>query len=151
MGIEFDFVTADDKPALLGVSKIELVETVQMTLDKMSYKVHTAANHGELLHRFAQIAYQLVILEECFACTGLDTHESLSALRKMTMNNRRHAVFVLIGESMATFNPLQAFQLGVHAVIHPNEIFLLNQLVEKAVADNDLFLNTFRNAQLQLT
>ena len=45
------------------------------------------------------------------------------------------------------FNPLQAFQYGVHAVVNPSEMFLLIQLIQKAVADNDLFLNIFRDAQ----
>jgi hypothetical protein len=63
---------------------------------------------------------------------------------------RRHAVAILFGFSLATFNPLQAFQQGVHAVVNPSEMFLLIQLVQKAVADNDMFLHTLREAQKRL-
>ena len=42
---------------------------------------------------------------------------------------------------------MQAFQQSVHAVINSSEIFLLKQLIEKAVADNDLFLHSFREVQ----
>jgi hypothetical protein len=48
---------------------------------------------------------------------------------------------------MATFNPMQAFQLCVHAVVNPSEMFLLIQLIQKAVADNDMFLHTYREVQ----
>jgi hypothetical protein len=42
---------------------------------------------------------------------------------------------------------MEAFKHSVHAVINSSEMFLLKQLVEKAVADNDLFLHSFREVQ----
>jgi hypothetical protein len=42
---------------------------------------------------------------------------------------------------------MEAFKHSVHAVVNSAEMFLLKQLVEKAVADNDLFLHTFRDVQ----
>jgi hypothetical protein len=144
---DFEFITANDKPALLGLSTPELQETAKTAFDQLGYKVHTAINHGELLYKFAQTPYQVVVLEELFSATKPEENESLITLQHMPMNLRRHAVLVLFGFSMATFNPLQAFQCGVHAVVNPSEMFLLIQLIQKAVADNDLFLHTFREAQ----
>ena len=149
MTVNFDFVTSSDKPALLGLTTPELLDTANKALDQLGYKVHTAVNHGEFLHKFVQIPYQLVILEEEFS-GGAEQNESLMTLQRMPMNLRRHAVIVLFGYSLATFNPLQAFQRGVHAVVNPSEVFLLIQLVQKAVADNDIFLHTFREAQKHL-
>lgn len=142
----FEFITAGDKPALLGLSTPELQETAKTAFDQLGYKVHTAINHGELLYKFSQIPYQVVVLEELFSAGKPEENESLITLQHMPMHMRRHAVFVLFGFSMATFNPLQAFQYGVHAVVNPSEMFLLIQLVQKAVADNDLFLHAFRDA-----
>jgi hypothetical protein len=144
MSMEFEFLNPNDKPALLGLSTPELQETAKSALDQLGYKVHTAVNHGEFLHKFAQIPYQVVVLEELFSATKPEENESLIALQRMSMNQRRHAVIVLFGFDMATFNPLQAFQYGVHAVVNPSEMFLLIQLIQKAVADSDLFLHTFR-------
>jgi hypothetical protein len=42
---------------------------------------------------------------------------------------------------------MQAFQQSVHAVVSSSELFLLKQLIEKAAADNELFLHSFREAQ----
>jgi hypothetical protein len=65
----------------------------------------------------------------------------------MPVSQRRHATVILLGDSFQTFTPMQAFQQSVHAVISSSELFLLKQLIEKAVADNTLFLHSFREAQ----
>ena len=150
MSADFDFLAPTDKPALLGLSTPELEETSKNALDQLGYKVHTAVNHGEFLHKFAQVPYQVVILEEMFSAATPPENESLLTLQRMAMGLRRHAVVVLFGNSLATFNPMQAFQQGVHAVVNPSEMFLLIQLIQKAVADNDMLLHTFRHAQKRL-
>ena len=147
MSMDFDFITATDKPALLGLSTPELQETAKNALEQLGYKVHTAVNHGEFLHKFSQVAYQVVVIEELFSATNPSENESLLALQRMGMNMRRQSVVVLFGFNMATFNPMQAFQQCVQAVVNPSEMFLLIQLIQKAVADNDLFLHTFRDVQ----
>ena len=150
MSVELEFLTASDKPALLGLSTPELQDTAKTALDQLGFKVHTAVNHGEFLHKFAQVPYQIVILEELFSSNSPEENESLAVIQRMPMNLRRHAVFVLFGFSMATFNPMQAYQQGVHAVVNPSEMFLLIQLIQKALADNDMFLHTFREVQRRL-
>jgi ActR/RegA family two-component response regulator len=150
MSADLDFLTASDRPALLGLSTPELQETAKTALDQLGFKVHTAVNHGEFLHKFAQVPYQVVVLEELFSATTPEENESLRAIQRISMVQRRHAVFILFGFNMATFNPMQAFQQGVHAVVNPSEMFLLIQLVQRAVADNDMFLNTYREAQRRL-
>ncbi|SRR6266404_6059670 len=150
MSAEFDFLTADDKPALMGVSNPEVADNAKAALDQLGYKVHSASNHGEFLHKFAQASYRVVVLEEMFSCGSAEENETLQALQRMSMNLRRQAVVLLIGPSFATFNPMQAFQQGVHAVVNPSELFLLSQLIQKAIADSELFLHTFRDAQRRL-
>jgi DNA-binding NtrC family response regulator len=145
--MDFDFLTPEDKPALVALSTPEMEETAKTALDQLGYKVHIISNHGEFLHKFSQVQYQVVIMDELFNSSKPEENESLAALQRMPMNMRRHAVVVLLGFSLSTFNPMQAFQQGVHAVVNPAEMFLLIQLIEKAVADNDYFLHTFREAQ----
>jgi DNA-binding NtrC family response regulator len=145
--MDFDFLTPEDKPALVALSTPEMEETAKTALDQLGYKVHVAANHGEFQHRFAQVPYHVVIIDELFNSSAPEENESLHLVQRMPMNFRRHAVVILLGYSMSTFNPMQAFQQGVHAVVNPAEMFLLIQLIEKAVADNNFFLHNFRDAQ----
>src|SRR3981081_1435596 len=147
---EFDFVSATDKPALLAFSTPEWLDAAKASLTELGYKVHTAATHSDFLIRFSQIRYQVVILEELFAANNIGENLTLQALQSMPMSQRRYATVILFGDSFQTFTPMQAFQQSVHAVINSSELFLLKQLVEKAIADNLLFLHSYREAQNRL-
>src|SRR6266478_5579984 len=147
MSNKFDFISATDKPALLAFSTPEWLEAARNALNELGYKVHTAATHGDFLIRFSQIRYQVVIVEELFAANNIAENQTLQSLQAMPMSQRRHSTIILFGDSFQTFTPLQAFQQSVHAVINSSELFLLKQLIEKAVADNNLFLNSYREAQ----
>ena len=147
MADRFEFLSATDKPALLAFSTPEWLEAAKVALEELGYKVHTAATHSDFLIRFSQVHYQVVVLEELFAANNIAENVTLRALQTMPMNERRHATIILFGDSFQTFTPMQAFQQSVHAVINSSELFLLKQLIEKAVADNTIFLNSFREAQ----
>ena len=84
------------------------------------------------------------MLEELFGANTPEENLTLKALQNMPVSQRRHATILLIGNSFQTFTPMEAFQHSVHAVINSSEMFLLKQLVEKAVADNNLFLQSYR-------
>jgi len=147
MSEKFDFISATDKPALLAFSTPEWLETTKLALQELGYKIHTAATHSDFLIRFSQVRYQVVILEECFAANTIEENLTLKALQAMPMHQRRHSTVILLGNSFQTFTPMQAFQQSVHAVINSSELFLLKQLIEKAVGDNTLFLHSFREVQ----
>jgi hypothetical protein len=146
----FEFISAADKPALIAFSTPEWMDTARTALEELGYKVHTAATHGDFHIRFSRLEYQVVVMEELFCANTLAENATLHALQEMPMTRRRHATVVLIGDSFQTFNPLQAFQQSVHAVINRSEIFLLKQLVEKAVADNRQFLKDLHETQTRL-
>ena len=147
MSNKFEFISATDKPALLAFSTPEWLEAARSALVELGYKVHTAATHSDFLIRFSQIRYQVVVIEELFAANEISENLTLQALQHMPMSQRRHTTTILFGNSYQTFTPMQAFQESVHAVINSSELFLLKQLIEKAVADNTLFLHSFREAQ----
>src|SRR2546426_10385134 len=147
MSSKFEFLAASDKPALLAFSTPEWLETARGALTELGYKVHTAATHGDFLIRFSQVRYHVVIVEERFAANDITENLTLQSLQQMPMNQRRHATVVLFGESFQTFTPMQAFQQSVHAVVNSSALFLLKQLIEKAVPDNSLFLHGYRDAQ----
>src|SRR5947207_10971717 len=147
MSTKFEFISTNDKPALLAFSTPEWLEAARIALGELGYKVHTAATHGDFQIRFSQIRYQVVIIEERFAANDITENLTLQVMQRMPMSQRRHSTVILIGDNFQTFTPMQAFQQSVHAVINSSELFLLKQLIEKAVADNALFLTGFRDAQ----
>jgi DNA-binding NtrC family response regulator len=151
MSDKFDFVSTSDKPALIAFSTPDWLENAKATLAELGYKVHTAATHSDFLVRFSQAHYQVVVIEDRFAANTLEENLTLQALQNMPVSQRRHATIILLGESFQTFTPMEAFKYSVHAVINSSEMFLLKQLVEKAVADNQLFLHNFREVQNRIS
>ena len=147
MNASFDFVSTADKPALIAFSTPEWLETAKAALVELGYKVHTAATHTDFLVRFGQVRYQVVIVEELFGANSIEENLTLKALQQMPVSQRRHATIILLGDSFQTFVPMEAFKQSVHAVVNSSEMFLLKQLIEKAVADNDTFLHSFRDIQ----
>jgi hypothetical protein len=147
MNPSFDFISANDKPALIAFSSPEWLEETKVALQELGYKVHTAATHSDFLIRFSQAHYQVVLIEELFGANTPAENLALKAIQIMPMNQRRHATVLLVGNDFQTFTPMEAFKNSVHAVINSSELFLLKQLVEKAVADNTLFLHNYREVQ----
>jgi len=150
MALDLEILSPNDRPALLALSNGDIHELASYALTELGYKVHTAATHGDFLVRFSQIRYQVVIVEELFAANSVEENLTLKALQDMPMHQRRHATIILFGDSYQTFTPMQAFQASVHAVINTSELFLLKQLIEKAIADNTLFLHNFRETQARV-
>jgi len=150
MNTSFDFVSKTDKPALLAFSTPEWLDSAKTALLELGYKVHTAATHSDFLIRFTSTQYQVVLIEELFGANTFEENLTLKALQNMPIGQRRHATTLLVGESFQTFVPMEAFKHSVHAVINSSELFLLKQLVEKAVSDNDAFLHSFREVQARL-
>jgi hypothetical protein len=148
---ETHFITAADKPALVALSNPEWLEAAKRFLKELGYKVHTASTHQEFATRFSQVRYQVVLIDELFAAAKPDENLTLKSLQLMPVNQRRHATIFLFGNSFKTFDPMQAFQQSVHVVINSAEVPMLRQIVEKAVAENDLFLFGYRDVQKRLS
>jgi hypothetical protein len=150
MNDKFDFVSSEDKPALLAFSTPEWLDEARAALQELSYKVHTAATHSDFLTRFSQVRYHVVLIEELFGASTPEENGALKTLQTMPVGQRRHATVLLVGGSFQTFAPMEAYKNSVHAVINSSELFLLKQLVEKAVSDNNLFLHSYRETQQRL-
>src|SRR6185436_13594372 len=150
MSASFEFLTTADKPALLALSTPEWQELARAALTELGYKVHIAATHGDFIANFTQVAYQVVIIEECFASDTAPENRSLGFLQCGQMSMRRHSAIILVGDSYTSFNPMQAFQMGVNLVVNRSEMMLLIQFIQKAVADNDLFLHGYRETQRRI-
>ena len=61
------------------------------------------------------------------------------------MQLRGHAVVVLLGDGYETMNTFQAYQQSVHVVVHRGDLPGLGRILLKSVAENDLFLSTYRD------
>ncbi|SRR6266511_5142118 len=155
MSNEFDFIGPNDKPALLALSTPEWLDAGKNVLTEIGYKVHAASNHDDFINRFSRLQYQVVILEELFASNAPEENVTLQHIQQMPMTQRRHTAFVLLGSGFSTLNAMQAFHYSVHTVVNREELALLGAnilgpIVQRVVADNDLFLHVFRDTQFKM-
>src|ERR1035441_160583 len=144
---EFDFIGPNDKPALLAVTEPETLKFARTTLAGLGYNVHLVETHPQFESRYNQVNYQVVILEENFAGGAITDNSSLQMVQAMNMSQRRYATFFLIGQSFESLNTLQAFAQSVHCVLNFAELPMLSEVLQKTIAENDLFLSVFREAQ----
>ncbi len=144
---EFDIIGPGDQAALLAISTPEVLAAVKTALAEMGYKVHEVENHDQFDNRYNQFNYQVVVIEEGFAGSESSENYALRMIQELPMSQRRHAIFFLIGPNMETLNTMQAFTQSVHCVINYAELPMLSDLVQKTVAENDMFLSTFREVQ----
>lgn len=144
---EFEFLGPNDKPALLAISNPDLLVATKTALIGLGYKVHVANSPEEFASRFAQVQYQVVVFEECFACALPEENVTLQNFQTMQMSLRRHVTSFLIGMSFQTLNTMQAYQQSVHVVINPADLETLGQIIQKCVPENDLFLHAYRDTQ----
>ena len=144
MNPTFDFVSSDDKPALLALSTPAWLATAKTALTELGYKVQTAATHSDFLIRFSQTRYQVVVIEELFGASLPGENIALKTFQQLPASQRRHTTAILIGNSFQTYAPMEAFQHSVHAVINSSELVLLKPLIAKAVSDNLEFYRSFR-------
>ncbi len=147
---EFEFIRPEDKPALLAMCNEEWTASVKAVVDELGYKSLEAANEADFLTRFSSIQFQLVIIDELFCAASPAENTTLQSLQVMPMSVRRHATVILIGDSFQTMHPLQAFQQSVHAVVNRADAATLAQIIQPVIADNALFLHTFRDTQRRI-
>jgi hypothetical protein len=144
---EFDFIGPNDEPALLAITEPDALKAAKSVLVEMGYKVHVVDSHPQFETRYNQVNYHVVIIEENFAGGNVLENPSLRMVQMLPMAQRRYATFFLIGSTFESLNTLQAFSQSVHCVLNFAELSMLKEVLQKTMAENDLFLSTFREVQ----
>jgi hypothetical protein len=144
---DFDIIGPHDHPAILAISTPDLAAFIKKTLTDMDYKVHIVDRPLLFDLRYSQVNYEIVFIEETFAGSDPLDNSALNMIQHLPMSQRRHATVFLIGAGYETLNTMQAFALSVHCVINLVDLPMLTELIQKTVAENDLFLGAFREAQ----
>jgi hypothetical protein len=147
---EFEILSPSDKPALVALNTFEWQVAVVTALKDLGYKTHYALNHEDFKQRFIQYHYHVVVIEETFDSVDAKSNISLRFVQTLPMNMRRHAVIILVGNNFQTLNPMQAFVNSVHAVVNGADIQSISSIIQKTVADNDIFLDVFRDTQVRI-
>jgi hypothetical protein len=147
---EFDLIGPDDRPALVAVNTPEAQSAARSALLEMGYKVHAIETQPQFEARYNQINYQVIVLEENFGGGTILENTSLQTVQALPMSRRRHAVFFLLGPTVKSLDTMQAFAQSVHCVVNFFDLDKLGSVLKKTIAENDMFLSAFREAEHRL-
>lgn len=150
MSLQFEILSPEDRPALVGVSSSDLVTIAHSVLSELGFKVHLAETHEDFVARFGQFQYEVVVIEDSFGGVLPEQNEALTTLRNMPMNQRRHATIFLLGDLFESMNPMQAFQQSVHAVVNRGDMDKFNLIALQIIGETSAFLNVYRDVQGRL-
>jgi len=150
MSNDIDIIGPNDQPALLGLSRPDWLARTRACLTEIGYKVHPAINQQDFLARYNRLRYNIAVIEPCFAVGTVEENFALRFLQKMSMLQRRHTTFFLIGEKFKTLDPMQAFVWSVNAVINPSNMDSLAPIIQQVVVETNVFLQPFREAMSQI-
>ncbi|MGV3774766.1 MAG: hypothetical protein ACO1QB_17850 [Verrucomicrobiales bacterium] len=147
---EFEFISPDEKAALLAISSPEMLSHARLVATDLGYKLHQVTNHEQFVEKFAQLQYELVLLDELFEAAAPEQNLALASLQSMQMPRRRHATIILFGNRFETLHAMEAYQNSVHAVVNWKDIDKLKPIVQQVVTENSIFLSVFKDVQSRL-
>ena len=140
-----DFFELGDKTSLICADPLT-TETVRNTLKSLGYKSHTAETSESAIDRLHYTAYDIVIIHENFAGSSLRSNALLSYLATLPMPQRRNSFVCLIGDSLRTFDAMEAFAQSVHVVVHPMDLPNFAAILRKCIAEFELLYKVYKDA-----
>ena len=145
---EFEFIGPSDQPALLAISTPEVLGDGQNGPDRNGLQSPCGREPSPNSTRYNQVNYQMVVIEENFAGGGFAGQSQPAADSESAHEPAApRDVFSDWGQRLETLNTMQAFAQSVHCVINYSELPMFSELVQKTMAENDMFLATFRDTQ----
>ena len=148
---DFEFLSPDDKPALCLLSNESISTVVEGALRAADYVVHSISQPEEFLSKFTQAQYLVCVIEEGFGGGSLADNAALHEIQHLAMTQRRHCVFILVGDSFQSLHPMQAFQQSVQAVVNPGDLGDFPAILTKVVNENDSFLATYNDVMSKIS
>lgn len=145
----FDFVEEEGKTALLCESEPAVKEKIKAVLKILEYHVTEPQNSRDALRKMRYHNYDLIVVNEHFDAALPDANGILIYLERLTMAARRHIFVALVSNRFRTMDHMAAFQKSVNMVVNLNNIDDFDKILQRRLADNDLFFRILKERLLQ--
>ena len=130
--------------ALLAIDDADRQGEVSAALQGLGYRIHVSQSMSDGRDRLRKHSYDVVVIDErCHGSTPLD-NELLRLLEGMSMATRRYMLVALLGHDVQTLDSMSAFALSMNVVVNYNDVGQIRPILERALADNDLFFRVLR-------
>ena len=131
-----DRIGRDDRSVLVCCHEPAYLEYLTEQLRGIGYKVHHAASHQQAVQRLASRAYGVTILLENLEGCALADNSLLHHLATMATDERRATYLVMLCQSFATGDDMNAYALSVNQLINYQDIAQFSALIVPALEDH---------------
>jgi hypothetical protein len=140
---KMEFFEVGDKTSLICADPATTDE-LKTALRDLGYKYHTTDSPELGIDYIRYTPYDVIVIHENFAGSGLRTNAVLNYLTHLPMPQRRNSLVCIIGPSFKTLDALQAFGASVHLVINPVDLPNFTAILKKGLAEFDLLYHAYR-------
>jgi len=137
----FDFALEGGMTALVCESDSAVRDSLGAALEKIGYHVTKTSSAPDALKGMRFHLYDLIAVGE-----SPDAGEVLDHIRHLPMGVRRSLFVVLLSGAVRTMDAMAAFAHSVNLVINRENIGEAGAVIQRGIADNESFYETFREA-----
>lgn len=141
----FDLVDEGDHTALICVDEPDTQTSIVRQVDAQGYKIHTGMFAEDVILKLTAQHYDILIVSDSFSGSDLDSNPVLSAVRQMSLRERRSTFVVVIGPDFATNNGMQAFQHSVDLVCAVSDVLSFGPVLRRAMERHATFYGAFKD------
>jgi hypothetical protein len=135
----YDFFEPGDLTALVCVDQPEIQKAIIEQLTALDYKLHTGMFLDDVLLKVKAHNYDIVVIDENFNGSLLDSSPLLAEIMRLPANTRRSMFVVLVGLGFTTNDEMQAFGLSVNLVCNVADIKNLRPVLRRGISRNKEF------------
>ncbi len=131
-----DRIGREDRSVLVCCHEPAYLEYLTEQLRGIGYKVHHATSHQQAAQRLAARTYHMTVLLENLEGCALADNSLLRHLAAVTTDERRATYIVMLCQSFATGDDMNAYALSVDQLINYQDIAQFSAVVAPALEEH---------------
>jgi predicted Zn finger-like uncharacterized protein len=139
----FDYLEEGIETVLLCEHDLKVKQQVRPLLDAMDYHVVEAASARNALKYMRFHVYDLIIVNEKFESTEVDSNPVLQYLSQLPIVVRRKIFVVLFGKGFRTMDNMMAFNKSVNLVVNLKDLDDMEKILKGALKEHAIFYEVF--------
>lgn len=146
----FDFIEEDALTALICEPDPAIRDKVSSVLELMEYHLTTVANTREALKKMRYHNYNVVVVNELFDTSSVETNGVLLFLERLPMATRRGIFVCLVSSRYRTMDHMLALNKSVNLIINVKNINDFGKILSTAITENDIFYRAYKETARRL-
>jgi hypothetical protein len=140
----FGYIRPESETAMICEQDSVIRDMVDGELKKMGFLTVTPASDKEAFKHMGFHDFNVIFIDEDFDAREWGTNNVLRYLENLDMDIRRKSYVVLISQTMATMDYLQAYNKSVNLVINKLDVGGVEKILSQAMAEHEDFYRLFK-------